>query len=49
MVILALVTYFSHGILNNYLDTDKAAIPVWGLISIFITISTALNRSIKRT
>ena len=49
MIILALTTYFSHGVLNNYLDTDKAAIPVWGLISIFITIATILNRNTKKT
>ena len=40
MVILSLSTYFSHGILNNYLDTDKASIPVWGLIAIFVVLST---------
>ena len=49
MIILALTTYFSHGVLNNYLDTDKAAIPVWGLISIFITVTTILNRNTKKT
>ncbi len=40
MVILSLSTYFSHGILNNYLDTDKASIPVWGLIAVFVALST---------
>ena len=49
MIILALTTYFSHGVLNNYLDTDKAAIPIWGLISIFITITTILNINPKKT
>ena len=48
MIILALTTYFSHGVLNNYLDTDKAAIPVWGLIGIFISITTILNRNPKK-
>ena len=49
MIILALTTYFSHGFLNNYLDSDKAAIPIWGLISIFITITTILNINPKKT
>jgi putative inorganic carbon (hco3(-)) transporter len=44
-MILALVTYFTHGILNNYLDTDKAAIPVWGLVAVFIALEIQLNRS----
>jgi O-antigen ligase len=35
---LGLVTYFIHGILNNYLDTDKAAIPFWGFIAILVSI-----------
>jgi O-antigen ligase len=32
--ILGLTTYFIHGTLNNYLDTDKAAVPVWALTAI---------------
>jgi putative inorganic carbon (HCO3(-)) transporter len=38
-MILALVTYFFHGILNNYLDTDKAAMPIWAICAIFITLN----------
>ena len=39
MIIVSLATYFAHGILNNYLDTDKASILVWGLMSLFICLS----------
>ena len=46
MIIVALSTYFAHGILNNYLDTDKASILVWGLMSLFICIS---NESLLKT
>ena len=35
---LGLLTYFVHGILNNYLDTDKASIPVWGFLAIIVSI-----------
>lgn len=38
MVMLGLVTYFTHGILNNYLDTDKAPVPVWGFAAIIVSI-----------
>ena len=48
-IILSLTTYFTHGVLNNYLDTDKAAIPIWGLIGIFITIKTYLSPISKNT
>jgi O-antigen ligase len=27
---LGLVTYYVHGVLNNYLDLDKASVPFWG-------------------
>lgn len=32
----ALITYFTHGFLNNYLDTDKAANIFWPLIAIIV-------------
>jgi O-antigen ligase len=31
---LALISYFVHGLLNNFLDTDKLSVPVWGLMAI---------------
>ena len=37
-MLLGLITYFSHGILNNYLDTDKATIPVWGFTAIIVML-----------
>ena len=33
---LGLVTYFTHGMLNNFLDTDKASAPFWGFIAILV-------------
>jgi O-antigen ligase len=27
--VIALITYFMHGILNNFLDTDKLSLPYW--------------------
>ncbi len=41
---LSLVTYFVHGILNNYLDTDKAAIPIWGICACFIALDYKLKK-----
>lgn len=38
-MILALVTYFFHGILNNYWDTDKASVPIWAFCAIFMTLN----------
>jgi O-antigen ligase len=49
-MILALSTYFVHAVLNNFLDTDKAAVPIWGMCAIFIALEVNLNRKeIKST
>lgn len=45
VMILALVTYFVHGVLNNYLDTDKAAIPIWGFCAAIIALEASLTSS----
>jgi len=35
---LGLVTYFTHGVLNNFLDTDKASAPVWGFAALLVAL-----------
>ena len=35
---LALISYFVHGLLNNFLDTDKLSVPVWGLMAIIVVM-----------
>ena len=47
-MILALVTYFVHGVLNNYLDTDKAAVPIWGIIAALVALEIDHNRTISK-
>jgi O-antigen ligase len=53
-MVLALVTYFVHAFLNNYLDTDKAAVPIWGFCAAFIALemklasNTSINRELKQ-
>lgn len=36
--VLALVTYFVHGMLNNFLDTDKASVPFWGFFAMIVAM-----------
>ncbi len=43
-MILALTTYFVHGTLNNYLDTDKASVPIWAICASFITLEYRLKK-----
>lgn len=35
-IVLGLVTYYVHGTLNNFLDTDKASAPFWGFIAMLV-------------
>lgn len=37
-MILGLSTYFLHGFLNNFLDTDKASVPIWGFAAILVAL-----------
>ena len=46
-VILALVSYFVHGVLNNYLDTDKASVPIWTCFAIIVAIDIYHNKRTK--
>jgi len=36
--LLGLTTYFVHGFLNNFLDTDKASVPFWGFIAMIVAL-----------
>lgn len=36
--ILGLITYFIHGTLNNFLDTDKASVPFWAFIAVIVSL-----------
>ena len=47
-LVLGLITYFTHGILNNYLDTDKATIPVWGMTAIIVMLDLKYPKAKKR-
>ena len=35
---LAFISYFIHGLLNNFLDTDKLSVPVWGCAALIVAI-----------
>jgi len=37
-ITLGFVTYFTHGLLNNFLDTDKASVPFWSMMAILVAL-----------
>lgn len=43
-VTLGLITYYIHGFLNNFLDSDKASVPVWGFLAIIVAIDIYHNK-----
>jgi len=38
VILIGLMSYFAHGFLNNFLDTDKASVPFWGFIGILVSL-----------
>lgn len=36
--LLGLITYYIHGTMNNFLDTDKLSVPFWGFTGIIVAI-----------
>lgn len=47
-IILGLSTYFIHGFLNNFLDTDKASVPVWGFIAMLVALDVYHKKASKK-
>ena len=45
--ILGLVSYFCHGVLNNFLDMDKAAVLVWGSASLTVFLDLKFKRDLN--
>jgi O-antigen ligase len=43
---LGLVTYFAHGFLNNFLDSDKIAVPFWVAVSYLVYRDTRVRQEI---
>ena len=37
-VLIGLITYYIHGVLNNFLDTDKASALFWGFTAILVAM-----------
>lgn len=53
-VVIGLVSYYIHGFLNNFLDSDKASVPVWGFIAILVALDLYYlqydeNKIVKKT
>lgn len=49
--LLGLITYYIHGTMNNFLDTDKLSVPFWGFSAMIVAIDiyTKKNSTEKST
>jgi O-antigen ligase len=46
-VFLGLVTYFAHGVLNNYTEFDKIAVPLYSFMAVLTAIEINLRHAKK--
>ncbi|MEE1098103.1 MAG: O-antigen ligase family protein [Bacteroidales bacterium] len=46
-VVMSLITYYVHGFLNQFLETDKLAVPFWGLTAIIVAIDLYAPKKVK--
>lgn len=42
--LLGFITYLIHGLLNNFLDTDKASALFWGFAAVFVALDLSLKK-----
>ncbi|MGE5426463.1 MAG: O-antigen ligase family protein [Methylococcaceae bacterium] len=45
--LLGLITYFIHGVMNNFLDTDKLSVPFWGFTAAIVAIDIYIRKQEK--
>lgn len=48
-LIMGMSTYLAHGFFNNFLDTDKAAVPFWGIAAIILSMDLFYLKKENRT
>jgi O-antigen ligase len=46
-IFLGLMTYFVHGFLNNFLDTDKLSLPFWSFLAALVSIDLYYKKKEK--
>lgn len=47
--IIGLFTYYFHGVLNDFLDTDKASVPFWGFTALLVAIDVYYSEDKSKT
>jgi O-antigen ligase len=42
---ISMITYYTHGIMNNFLDTDKLAVPFWAFTAAIATLDMMTRKA----
>lgn len=45
--LISLVSYYFHGFLNNFLDTDKLSVPFWGFTAMIVALDIYSRKEIR--
>jgi putative inorganic carbon (hco3(-)) transporter len=43
-ILLGLVSYYFHGLMNNYSEYDKISVPMWGFLAILVALDLYHNK-----
>jgi O-antigen ligase len=46
--VIALISYYLHGIMNNFLDTDKLSLPFWSAIAV-VVVADLMSKDVLNT
>jgi glucose uptake protein GlcU len=44
-LLISLITYYSHGIMNNFLDTDKLSALFWGFTAMIVALDVYFTKN----
>ena len=45
---LSLLTYYVHGVFNNFLDTDKLSVPFWAFTAVVVALDLYSEKKVER-
>jgi len=45
--LLGLITYYMHGVMNNFLDTDKLSLPFWSFTAIIVAFDIYTRKEVQ--
>ncbi|MEI8203340.1 MAG: O-antigen ligase family protein [Bacteroidota bacterium] len=48
ILMVGLISYYVHGFMNNFLDSDKLSVPFWGFIAALVAIDLKLRKEEKQ-